>query len=284
MPSKYYELVQNLKDQDILNRFQEIIPLPDRPNSKASNVSNLSNKEKKAMEGHDEEQIKLMNENCIIIDWNDNVIGTSTKKTCHLMDNIDGGLLHRAFSCFIFNDKKELLLQQRAKEKITFPLLWTNTCCSHPLSIDSEIGSVDNSSLIENVNGVTNACIRKLEHELGIPEFETENFGKFHFLNRIHYMAPCNDPENHWGEHEIDYILIYKVNPGKSITVKPNLNEVEDYKWVDLDTFKKMLNDSENFDFTPWFKIICENYLFQWWQQLDNLSNVENDEKIYRML
>jgi len=55
------------------------------------------------------------------------------KKKGHLNENIKEGLLHRAFSVFLFNSKGELLLQQRAQEKITFPLYWTNTCCSHPL-------------------------------------------------------------------------------------------------------------------------------------------------------
>lgn len=57
----------------------------------------------------------------------------------HLMTNIRKGMLHRAFSVFIFNTKGELLLQQRASEKITFPDYWTNTCCSHPLYTPDEL-------------------------------------------------------------------------------------------------------------------------------------------------
>lgn len=52
----------------------------------------------------------------------------------HLMENINKGLLHRAFSVFLFDSQNRLLLQQRATEKITFPDMWTNTCCSHPLN------------------------------------------------------------------------------------------------------------------------------------------------------
>lgn len=281
--SSYSKLVENLTAEDILEEFTAVIPLRERPNSKSSETSDFSAKDKKTFTGHDEEQIKLMNENCVVVDWNDDIVGAATKKVCHLMENIEHGLLHRAFSCFIFNDRGELLLQQRAKEKITFPLLWTNTCCSHPLSVDDEIGSTTNSSLEKNIVGVKNACVRKLEHELGIPQSETLTLGKFHFLNRIHYMAPCNDPGNNWGEHEIDYILFYKVNKGVNLTVKPNYNEVEDFKWVGLAEFKRLLNDP-SFKFTPWFKIICENYLFDWWEQLSDLSNVENDTSIYRML
>lgn len=55
------------------------------------------------------------------------------------MTNIDQGMLHRAFSVFLFNSKGELLLQQRSDEKITFPGYWTNTCCSHPLYVPNEL-------------------------------------------------------------------------------------------------------------------------------------------------
>ena len=57
----------------------------------------------------------------------------------HLGSNIKAGLLHRAFSVFLFNTQGQLLLQQRAAAKITFPLCWTNTCCSHPLHIQNEL-------------------------------------------------------------------------------------------------------------------------------------------------
>jgi isopentenyl-diphosphate delta-isomerase type 1 len=55
------------------------------------------------------------------------------------MENINKGLLHRAFSVFLFDSQNRLLLQQRATEKITFPDMWTNTCCSHPLNTASEL-------------------------------------------------------------------------------------------------------------------------------------------------
>lgn len=111
------------------------------------------------------------------------------------MTNIDKGLLHRAFSVFLFDKNNKLLLQQRATEKITFPDMWTNTCCSHPLGIPGEGGD----NLPDAVSGVKNAARRKLEHELGIKP-EQVPFEDFHFLTRIHYKAPCGDGK--WGEHE----------------------------------------------------------------------------------
>ena len=108
------------------------------------------------------------------------------------MTNIDKGLLHRAFSVFLFDDQNRLLLQQRATEKITFPDMWTNTCCSHPLD-DFEQEKIEKDQL-----GVRVAASRKLEHELGIPQSQTP-VDEFQYLTRIHYLAPSNGL---WGEHE----------------------------------------------------------------------------------
>lgn len=109
------------------------------------------------------------------------------------MENINKGLLHRAFSAFVFRPSDgRLLLQQRAVEKITFPNLWTNTCCSHPL--DDFVAEKEE----KNQLGVKIAASRKLKHELGIPQDQTP-IDQFQYLTRIHYLAPSNGP---WGEHE----------------------------------------------------------------------------------
>ena len=112
----------------------------------------------------------------------------------HLMTNINSGLLHRAFSVFLFDSKDRLLLQQRASEKITFPDMWTNTCCSHPLGVPGETGA----DLETAVMGVKRAAQRKLWHELGIKK-EQVPLEDFRFLTRIHYVAPS---DGKWGEHE----------------------------------------------------------------------------------
>ncbi|RKU45057.1 isopentenyl-diphosphate delta-isomerase idi1 [Coniochaeta pulveracea] len=224
-----------------------------------------------ALEGQDEEQIRLMDEVCIVLDENDMPIGTASKKICHLMTNIDKGLLHRAFSVFLFNDKNELLLQQRASEKITFPDMWTNTCCSHPLSMPSETGS----NLPDSIMGVKRAAQRKLDHELGIKK-EQVPIENFHFLTRIHYKAPSN---GQWGEHEIDYILFIKANVDLDI----NKNEVQATKYVSEDGLKELFKD-HTLKFTPWFKLICESMLFEWWSHLDNgLEKYTNEQEIRRM-
>lgn len=110
------------------------------------------------LDAYDEEQVRLMEERCILVNEQDEAYGEDSKKTCkltsfvtigackltpalgHLMSNINNGLLHRAFSVFLFRPSDgRLLLQKRADEKITFPGMWTNTCCSHPLSIRAEL-------------------------------------------------------------------------------------------------------------------------------------------------
>lgn len=234
------------------------------------------------LSGYDAEQIRLMDEVCIVLDYDDKAIGTASKKDCHLMTNIDKGLLHRAFSTFLFHpESKKLLLQQRASEKITFPDMWTNTCCSHPLAHPSETGLGD---LVSNVEGAKRAAIRKLDHELGIPN-KYVPMEKFEYLTRIHYLAPS---DGKWGEHEIDYILFIEADP----ELKVNKNEVRDVRWVSRDELKQMFHDVENgsgkdknLKYTPWFKLICESMLYKWWEALENgeLASYTGEEQIRRM-
>lgn len=205
------------------------------------------------------------------------------------MTNIDKGLLHRAFSVFLFNDKNELLLQQRASEKITFPDMWTNTCCSHPLGIPGETGS----NLPDSVAGVKNAAQRKLDHELGIKK-EQVPLEDFRFLTRIHYKAPS---DGKWGEHEskqflilfqgqyrltsckVDYILFIKANVDLDI----NKNEVQATQYVSAEQLKKLFEDP-SLKFTPWFKLICNSMLFEWWKHLDSgLEKYTDEQEIRRM-
>ena len=113
----------------------------------------------------DKIQEKLLEEKCILVNDNDQAVGEATKRECHLNSNIEKGMLHRAFSVFLFNNKNELLLQQRSDAKITFPGRFTNTCCSHPLSFAEELDE-------KNCIGVRRAAQRKLEHELGIKACE----------------------------------------------------------------------------------------------------------------
>lgn len=267
--NKYEALVKQLSARDILADFPEVIPLENVSGLSSASSEGATQGEEDVFDGHDSEQIKLMAENCIVLDYNDNQVGSGTKKLCHLMTNIDKGLLHRAFSVFLFDDQNRLLLQQRASEKITFADMWTNTCCSHPLCVDSEMGATFPAA----VQGVKVAAQRKLDHELGIPAKDVP-LEDFKFLSRIHYMAPSNGP---WGEHEIDYILVIKANA----TVAPNPNEVRDIVYVSQDELRAMFADP-NLKFTPWFRLICDSLLFKWWDQLETLEE-SRDPEIKRM-
>ena len=84
-------------------------------------------------------QEALMKEECLLVDETDKVTGSASKRHCHQLDAEGKSPLHRAFSIFLFDAKDRLLLQQRSDAKITFPGLWTNTCCSHPLAVESEM-------------------------------------------------------------------------------------------------------------------------------------------------
>lgn len=276
--SNYSRLVKELTQDKILKSFPEIIPLG-KTSGKLSVDEDKNSKNEDIFQGKDEEQIRLMNELCIILDYNDKPVGAGTKKLTHLMKNIDQGLLHRAFSVFLFNKENKLLLQQRATEKITFPDMWTNTCCSHPLCFPEELGSISSNDekklLLEGIRGAKNAAIRKLDHELGIKGVNVEDF---QFLTRIHYKSP-NPTDDKWGEHEIDYILIAK----KEIDVVPNENEIRDHSYVSKQELIDMMNDPK-LVFTPWFKLICENYLFKWWDDLKDGVVLQEDHTLHHLI
>ncbi|KAJ3037965.1 isopentenyl-diphosphate delta-isomerase idi1 [Rhizophlyctis rosea] len=220
---------------------------------------------------YDEEQVRLMEEMCIVVDENDRPLGGDTKKNCHLMTNIHKGLLHRAFSVFIFNNEGKLLLQQRADEKITFPGYFTNTCCSHPLMTPEE-------TVEEDQLGARKAAQRKLEHELGIPP-EQVPLDQLEFLTRIHYLAPS---DGLWGEHEVDYIFIFR----GEVTTNLNLNEVKSVKYVTKPELQEMFETAEEkgLSLTPWFRLIVENFLYKWWDNLDNLAQFKDTKTVHRLL
>ncbi|KAL3454331.1 NUDIX hydrolase domain-like protein [Aspergillus insuetus] len=222
--------------------------------------------------GYDDEQVRLMDEVCIVLDDDDKPIGSASKKTCHLMTNINRGLLHRAFSVFLFDSQKRLLLQQRASEKITFPDMWTNTCCSHPLGIPGETGSQLDAAIL----GVKRAAQRKLNHELGIKP-EQVPIDKFEFFTRIHYKAPS---DGKWGEHEVDYILFIEAD----VDLDVNPNEARDTRYVSAGDLKEMFKQPD-LKFTPWFKLICDTMLFEWWSHLDSpsLEQYKGETQIRRM-
>ena len=226
----------------------------------------------------DKQQAELMKEECILVSEKDEECGSASKKDCHLLKKIKSGdALHRAFSVFLFDRQtRSLLLQQRASSKITFPLYWTNTCCSHPLY------SINIERIMDNQLGVRCAAMRKLNQELGIPvNARYIQPDSYKFITRILYEAKSCDI---WGEHEIDYILWLEVENRKDVELNLNKNEVKDIKWVNIDECKSLLSDS-NMLLTPWFRLICENFLFKWWDDWRTGDNIyEDNVVIYKLI
>ena len=194
------------------------------------------------IEGHDSIQSEMMGEMCLVVDIDDNVVSSETKLDCHKND----GIRHRAFSVLIFDSQGRLLVQKRSSEKITFPGVWANSCCSHPLDMESEN---------EGSNGVENAARRKLEQELGIPLDITEKWS-FNHIGRMEYSCRWNED---WIEREIDHIMVVNTDT----EVSHNENEISDVLWADSSEINRMMERRGKWGdevIAPWFKLIWENY------------------------
>ncbi len=159
-------------------------------------------------------------EELILVDSDDQEIGYASKGSCHDAE----GILHRAFSVFVFNSKGELLLQQRSGTKRLWPLYWANTCCSHPRRGET----------------MGEATQRRMEQELGF-SCDVE------FLYKFQYHATFKDLGS---EHELCWVYTGVADP----VVKPNRQEVVNSRWVSVaDTEKELVESPKHF--TPWFKL-----------------------------
>ncbi|WP_195987884.1 isopentenyl-diphosphate Delta-isomerase [Clostridium sp. D53t1_180928_C8] len=166
-----------------------------------------------------------MKEIIICVDKNDNEVGHIEKMDAHIK-----GLLHRALSIFVFNEKNELLLQKRYSGKYHSPGLWTNTCCTHP-------------NKDENTD---DAAVRRLQEEMG---FSCDLKEVFSFIYYIKF-------DNDLIEHEFDHVYFGRYS--NEISINPL--EVEDYKWISLDNIKVDLKTNPD-NYTFWFKYIIENHI-----------------------
>lgn len=101
----------------------------------------------------------------------------------------------------------------------------------------------------------------------------------FTYLTRIHYRA---ESDAVWGEHEIDYILFIQ----KDVPCTPNVNEVMECKYVDQEELRDLLSQGKKgaVKVTPWFSIICEAFLFKWWNSLDDLKPHIDQKLVHRMI
>lgn len=166
-------------------------------------------------------------EQVILVDSEDNELGLKEKFECHKTPVP----LHRAFSVFILNNKEQLLIQKRNKDKKTWPGFWSNTCCSHPMPNEP----------------VQIASERRLEEELGFT-------CPLDFLFKFEYAAKYDDE---WGENELDHVFVGYYDGA----VKPDENEIDEIKFVDLAELEKDMAANPN-DYTPWLRICFRRFLY----------------------
>lgn len=157
-------------------------------------------------------------EQVVLVDDKNNPIGTAEKDTVHTKDTP----LHRAFSLFLFNSKKQLLLTKRAKTKKTFPGVWTNTVCGH---LAPEETTVD-------------AAKRRLRDELGVEGVEIKEGAPYQYR-----FADSNGIV----ENEICPILVgfFDGDP------KPNPVEIDEWKWMDWGEFLEEIKTNPS-PYSPW--------------------------------
>ena len=166
-----------------------------------------------------------MMQHVLLVNSSDEPVGTMEKLEAH-----QKGLLHRAFSVFVFNDKEELLLQRRALDKYHSGGLWTNTCCSHPYPEET----------------ATAAGERRLSEEMG---FTTPLTDLFSFEYRVQL-------DNELIEHELDHVLIGHYNGN----FQPNTEEVMDSKWIAIPQLIEEMRKSPE-SYTSWLRIILTDHL-----------------------
>lgn len=165
----------------------------------------------------------------ILVTEMDVPIGTIEKMQAHTR-----GLLHRAFSIFIFDNTGRILLQQRSGEKYHGAQLWSNTCCSHPYPNEN----------------VEEAAQRRLKEEMG---FCTPLQKQFEFMYRT-------EVENNLIEHEYDHVFTGTYDG----PVKVNDKEVADYCYEEMENVKWAIKEHPQ-KFTAWFKIALPS-IEKWWQ------------------
>lgn len=219
----------------------------------------------------------------VAVDENDHLIPKAvlSKKEGHTFTaETPRATLHRAFSFFLFNAENKLLLTQRAASKITFPDVWTNTVCSHPL-----YGMTPNEADVvpdayPAFPGIKHAAIRKCKHELGIEAVHLEH-SEIQFISRFHYWAADTvtyGKESPWGEHEVDYILFLKTD--KHVPIQAEPDEVSDHKYVSMQELRDMMKDPELL-WSPWFLGIMERGGWDWWADLEgSLEGKYTNDKV----
>jgi isopentenyl-diphosphate delta-isomerase len=174
-------------------------------------------------------------EQVVLVDENDREVGLMEKHQAHVE-----GRLHRAFSVLVFNDKNEMLIHKREKNKYHCGGLWTNACCSHPRQNETP----------------ADAAKRRLHEEMG---FTTD----VHFIASFVYKAAF---DNGLTEYEFDHLFIGKYNKDP----KPNPNEVEDWKYIQIEELVEDVQVHPQ-KYTAWFITIVKEHLSNALKELNHV-------------
>ncbi|WP_430390011.1 isopentenyl-diphosphate Delta-isomerase [Dyella sp. 20L07] len=175
--------------------------------------------------------VSFQDEPLVLVDEHDHETGFLDKASAHSGQ----GILHRAFSLFVFNAAGELLLQRRAPGKRLWPGFWSNTCCSHPRRGET----------------MEKAIHRRLDEELGMQ-------CQFHFQFKFQYQAQF---DNEGAEHELCWVYAGRSDGAPTA----NINEISGFRYVKPDALSREIADRPEL-FTPWFKIewdrLCREHAY----------------------
>ncbi len=180
--------------------------------------------------------VSFDDEPLILVDGDDQPVGQASKTDCHA----GGGLLHRAFSVFLFDDAGRMLIQQRGADKRLWPKFWSNACCSHP-----RVGEQ-----------LDDAVARRLREELGTTATLRHVFA---FEYRARYG-------NVGSEHELCHVYLGRFHDA----LTPNATEIAATKVIEVDAFEAHLR-AEPERYTPWFKLEWERIRAEHWPSVARL-------------
>ncbi len=185
--------------------------------------------------------VSFDDEPLILVDSNDQVLGHDSKAACHNGE----GMLHRAFSIFLFNSAGQVLLQQRSGQKRLWPLYWSNSCCSHPRRGENDVAAAE----------------RRIHEELAISPLLT-------FLFRFEYHAIYGAAG---AEHELCSTYV-ALSDG---AIEVNTNEIADWEFVTPEELDRRL-EVEPERHTPWLKLEWPRIRGQHWTAVEALGVTEN--------
>jgi isopentenyl-diphosphate delta-isomerase len=169
---------------------------------------------------NDDRRVSFDDEPLIVVDEHDSILGFRSKAEVHKGD----GILHRAFSVFLFNERGEILMQQRSEGKPLWPNYWSNSCCSHP----------------RRGEAMAEAIQRRVGEELGVS-------AEVEFLFRFQYHAPFGERGS---ERELCSVFFGRCDDELAV----NANEIGEWEWTSVRQFESCLARWPHL-YTPWLKL-----------------------------